>query len=248
MLDEDEAAALAVVLEELAACQPEHPLSAAARQSAALLRQRVTAAGQRGRPIRSRHGDPEKRREAGAIRDDAADDRDTAAQQRDGRADERDDRGSERRRRADTADQASRSAEQRVRDLLRDAELRDQATAERSRTALPADHDALTQQWQVEREMAAADRVRNTEDREFMRGMLVQARMDRRGAARDRNDDAQDRLDGRRDRRAARENRQGAARDRQAAQADRDQSVIDGEGQSPSGADPPQRNLVGFNV
>ncbi len=118
MLGEDEAVTLAALLEELAALHRLDPLGARALQAAALLRHRVAA--RQGQGSRAAPAGPAGRREAGDTRDDDASTRDDRAGQRDAQAAERDHR-------ADGADQEGRAGEERVRDLLRDAEMRDQA-------------------------------------------------------------------------------------------------------------------------
>jgi hypothetical protein len=226
ILGEDEAVTLAALLEELAARHGRDPLSALALQAAALLRHRVAARHRQG----NRPG-PAARREAGGVRDDDADDRDAQAGQRDRLAGERDDQATERDCRAEAADQEARASEQRVYDLLREAELRDQAAAGHAAAPPPAGQDALRQQWQLDREMAGADRARNQGDREAIREMLSQARGTRHAARDGRYASGRDRLASRRDRLAAQADRQDAIRDRQAAGADRDQAVIENEEQ-----------------
>lgn len=232
MLGEDEAIALAAVLEELAAHHRADPLGARALQAAALLRQRVAARA--GHGARSWPAGPAGRRESGDTRDDAADRRDADAEQRDLRASERDDQARERGRQADDADQEARARELRLRDLLWDAELRDQAAAEHAAGPAPAGAEAMHQQWQLDREMAETDRDLNREDRENFREFLLQGRAARQAAAlRGRYADERDRLAGQQDRRAAEADRQHAARDRHASRADRDQAVIESEEQNP---------------
>jgi hypothetical protein len=179
MLDEDEAAALAALLEELAARHRLDPLSGPALQAAALLRRRVAA--EHGHAIWLGAGSPATRRAAGDTRDDTADHRDACAGQRDRRADERDDRARERDRQANVADQGARAGEQRVRDLLSDAERREKAAA-----APPPASDGAVRQWQLDRKMAEAGRARNREDREAIREALSQGRAARQAAWRGR--------------------------------------------------------------
>lgn len=229
MPDDGEAAAVAALLEELAASSPDRGLGAAALRAAVLLRHEAGTADRDGRPVRPERGGPEDRRGAGRVRDDAADERDCRAGRRDDSADERDGQGRYRRERADAADRDAKSGEQRVLDALRGAELRDQAAAERARTALPADDDAWRRHWQAEADRAEADRAANADDRELIRQVLLQLGADRESAARGRHADAADRRAGWRDRRSAVADRHSAAYDRQAAEADRDQAVIEGE-------------------
>ena len=114
LMGEDEAVALAGLLEVLAARLGADPLSGPVLRAAALLRQRV-AAGQQQR-TGPRWGGPAVRREAGDIRDDAAGHRDTQAAQRDRLASDRNDRAKERDRQAAAADEKARASEQRMRD------------------------------------------------------------------------------------------------------------------------------------
>jgi hypothetical protein len=201
ILDENEAMALAGLLEELAA---RDPLNGLVLRAAALLRQRVAA--ERQRSIRLRWGGPAARREAGDTRDDDAGSRDTQAAQRDLLAVDRDERARGRDLLADTADEQARVGDQRIRDLLWDAELRGQA---------------------------GQDRARDGEDRDAIREMLAQARVARQVAWRDRCAAGQDRIAACRDRGSAQADRRAADRDRQTARADRDQAVIEGEEEDP---------------
>ena len=235
-LDPDEAVALVALLEELAAGSRLDPLRGQAFAAAALLRQRV-AAGHRHRP-RPQPGGPEARRETGDTRDDSAKGRDDRAGERDRRADDRDDRSVQRDRLAEDAEERARAAEQRVGDLLWDAELRDKDAAEHAAAQLLARGGAEEQRWQLDQEQAQAGRTRNAEDREAIRDLLSGARVDRQAAWRGRHADGQDRLASRRDRRAARDDRQAATADRHAARADRDQAVIEGEQEDPPGTSP----------
>lgn len=227
MLDQDEAVTLAALLEELAARHRPGPLSAPALRAAALLRQR--AAARRGQAIRPGAGGPAARREAGDIRDDDADNRDAQAEHRDRSADERDDRAKERDRQADDADQQARASERHLGDLLWVAQMRDNAAAEHAAAPLSARDDAMRRQWQLDREMAEANRARNQEDRQAIQEMLSQAGAARQAARHGRYAEGQDRLASHRDRDAARADRRAAARDRQAARADRDQAVVESE-------------------
>jgi hypothetical protein len=232
MLDKDEAVTLASLLEELAAAHPADPLSAPALRAAALLRHRAAAGP--GQAVRSWHGDPWTRREAGETRDDAAGSRDTSAAERDRRAGERDDLATQRRRQADTADEQSRASEQLVRDLLWDAELRDKAAVEGAAVQPPASDGPLRRLRQLDREIAEAGRAYSRDEREAIREMLSQSRAMREAAAQGRYADALDYLASELDRSAAQADRQAADRDRQAARADRDQAIIDTEEQDPS--------------
>lgn len=229
MLDPDEVAALAALLEELGARDRRDPLCARALQAAALLRQRAAAGHRPGH--RPRGSGPGARREAGDIRDGSAEGRDALAAERDRQADARDDRSVGRDRLADDADGQSSAAEQRVRDLLWDAELRDKDAA----AQLSASGGTEGQRWQLDQELAEAGRARDAEDREAIREMLSRARADRHAAQRSRSADGQDRMAGRRDRGAAQADRQAATADRHAARGDRDQTVIEGEEEDPPG-------------
>jgi hypothetical protein len=233
MLDPDEVTALAALLEELGARDRRDPLCAQALQAAALLRRRVAAGHRHGH--RPRDGGPEARREAGDIRDGSAEGRDALAAERDRRADARDDRSVERDRLADDADGQSWAAEQRVRDLLWDAELRDKDAAAHAAEQLPASGGTEGQRWQLDQELAEVGRVCNAEDREAIREMLSRARADRHAARRGRWADGQDRVAGRQDRGDAQADRQAATADRHAARGDRDQTVIEGEEEVPPG-------------
>lgn len=224
ILDEDEAAALAGLLEELAVWHQPDPLSGPVTQAAALLRRRLAAGRQRS--VAPRQGGSADRREAGDVRDDAAGLRDAQAEQRDRLASDRDDRAKERDRQADAADVEARASDQRMRDRLWDADLRGQAAAERAATAALADGGAG---WQLGREEARADRARDGEDREAMREMLAQARAARQAAWHDRYAAGQDRVAANRDRGSAQADRRAAGHDRHAASADRDQAVIENE-------------------
>lgn len=82
--------------------------------------------------VRLGPADVAARREAGDDRDDSADSRDARAGERDHRADERDEAARDRDRLADAADQLAQAGEQRIRDLLWDADLRDEAVASQS--------------------------------------------------------------------------------------------------------------------
>ena len=135
LLGEDEAVALAGLLEVLAARLGADPLSGPVLRAAALLRRRV-AAGQQQR-TGPRWGDPAVRREAGDTRDDAAGHRDTQAAQRDRLASDRNDRAKERDQQAAAADEKARASEQRMRDRLWDAELRGQAAKPQGCAVLP---------------------------------------------------------------------------------------------------------------
>jgi hypothetical protein len=231
ILDEDEAVALAVLLEELAARPGPDPLSGPASQAAALLRRRVTAGGRRG--IRLRPGRPAARRETGDTRDGAADDRDAQAAQRDARAADRDHQATERDRQSATADRKAAARDQRMHDRLWAAELRDRATAERAAVPPPASGEAERQQRELDRELAGADQARDREDREAIREILAEARAARQAALHDRYAAGQDRVAARRDRGSAQADRQDAARDRHAGRADRDQAVIESEEEDP---------------
>ena len=232
ILDEDEAVALAMLLEELAARPGPDPLSGPALQAAALLRWRV-AAGQR-RDTRPRPGDPAARREIGDSRDGTADDRDAQAMQRDARAAERDDQATERDRQSAAADEKAAASDQRIRGRLRAAEPREKTAAERAAVPPPASEEAERQQWQLDEELTGADQTPDREDREAIQEILAQARAARQAALHDRYDASQDRVAARRDRHAAQTDRQDAARDRDASRADRDQSVIESEEEDPA--------------
>ncbi|HEU5392936.1 MAG TPA: hypothetical protein VFV73_44315 [Streptosporangiaceae bacterium] len=225
ILETDEAVALAALLEELAARHRTDPLSVRALHGAALLRRRIAAA--QGRGIRPRQAD---RRAAGDTRDDAADYRDVQAAQRDRRAEEHDRQATERDRQAGADAEKAAASEQHLRDRLWDAELRDQAAAER---AAPSGRGDAGSQRQLDRENAEADWARNAEDRDAVREMLAQGRATRDAALQGRHDGGQNRLAARRDRAAAQADRQDAGRDRLAARADRDQAVIDSEEEEP---------------
>lgn len=212
VLDEDEAMALAGLLEELAARHSPDPLSGQVLQAAALLRRRVAARQQRG--IRPWPSGPAARREAGDTRDDDAGYRDTQAGQRDLVAIDRDDRAKERDLQADAADAQARASDQRISDLLWDGELRGG-------------------QWQPGQEEAGANRVREGEDREAIREMLAQAQVARQAARQDRHAAGQDRIAASRDRDSAQADRGAADRDRRTARADRDQAVIESEEADP---------------
>jgi len=228
ILETDEAVALAVLLEEIAARYRTDPLSGQALQGAALLRRRVAAAP--GQGIRGRQAD---RRPVGDTRDDAADDRDVQARQRDRRAEERDHQATERDHLAGGDAEKAAASELHLRDRLWDAELRDKAAAGRAATPPPGRGDAGLQQRHLDRESAEADRARNAEDREAVREMLAQGSVARDAVRRGRHDSGQDRLAARRDRAAAQADRQDAGQDRLAARADQDQAVIDSEGEEP---------------
>lgn len=221
ILDEDEAVALAVLLEDLAAGHGPDPLSGRALQEAALLR-RVAARRRRG--AQPRWGGPAFRREAGEIRDSTADHRDGKAAQRDRSADERDDHAKERDRQADFGDKRAAAGEQRLDDLLWAADQRDDSAAARP----PADGDDV-RQWQLDRDRAEEERDNHRNDREAFREVLEGLRAVRLAARRDRYAAGQDRGVSRRDRGAAQADRLAAFHDRQAARADRDQSVIESE-------------------
>ena len=83
MPDDGEAAAVAALLEELAASSPDRGLGAAALRAAVLLRHEAGTADRDVRPVRPERGGPEDRRGAGRVRDDAADERDCRAGRRD---------------------------------------------------------------------------------------------------------------------------------------------------------------------
>jgi hypothetical protein len=234
MLDASEAATLAALLEELAARVRRAPRRARALAAAALLRQRVAAAPWHG--LRPWPGGPQVRREAGDTRDDCADDRDTLAAERDRRADDRDDRSAERDRMADDAAGQARAAEQYVRDLLWEAELRDKDAAAQAAAQLSAIDGSS---GQLDRERAEAGRARNQQDREAIREMLAQADAGRQAARHGRYADGQDRVASLRDRSAAQIDRQAATADRQAARADRDQAVVETEQEDPPGTGVP---------
>ncbi len=219
VLDEDEAVALAGLLEELAARHSLDPLSGSALQAAALLRRRVAAGWQRS--IRLRQGGPVARREAGDSRDDDAGHRDSQAGRRDLIASDRDDQAKERDLQADAADEQARAGDQRIYDLLWDAELRGRAAVERAAASALVGGDA------------GADRSRDGEDREAIREMLGQARVARQAARHDRYAAGQDRVAAARDRGSAQADRRAADRDRRTARADRDQAVIESEEEDP---------------
>lgn len=221
ILDEDEAVALAVLLEDLAAGQGPDPLSGRALQVAALLRRVAT---RRRRGASPRWGGPAFRREAGDIRDGTADHRDDQAAQRDRCADERDDQAKERDRQADFGDERAAAGEQRLDDLLWAADQRDDAAAARP----PASVDD-GRQWQLDQDIAEEERDSHKNDREAFREVLVGLRAVRLAARRDRYAAGQDRGVSRRDRDDAQADRLAAFHDRQAARADRDQSVIESE-------------------
>lgn len=235
MLDPDEAAAVAALLEGLAVLNRGDPLSARALQAAALLRQRVAAGHGQGVP--QRQGGLATRRETGDTRDDAADHRDVQATGRDRVADDRDDRAVKRDRQGDGADGEARTAEEHLTNLLGDAELRDKAAAEQAAAQLDASDDAGRQLSQADREVAEAGRDRNRGDRTAFRELLSHASAGRQAAWQGRYADGQDRLASRRDRRAAHADRQVAAADRQVARTDRDQAVIESEEADPPGTD-----------
>jgi len=110
MLSQDEAAALAAILEELAARHRADPLAAQARQAAALLRQRPAVPPAYGERPGSAAAD--SRRDAGDTRDQDAVRRGDQAAQRDLDARERDRRSAEHGRQADDADDLAAAAEQ----------------------------------------------------------------------------------------------------------------------------------------
>lgn len=118
----------------------------------------------------------------------------------------------ERRRRADAVDEQAKVSEQRVRDLLWDAQLRDEAAAGHAAVAAGGDDGAFRQQRQLDQAMTEADRARSGKDREAFRKILSQIRVAREAAAQDRDDDA-------RDCRSSHTDRQDASHDRQAAAA-----------------------------
>lgn len=231
MLDENEAVTLAVLLEELARLHRLDPLGDRALQAAALLRHRVAA--RQGQRSWAAAASPAGRREAGDTRDDNAGSRDARAGQRDHRAGQRDDQAAERDRRADDADQKGRAEEQRLRDLLWDAELRGRAAAAHAGAQPPPAGDAQREQWLVDRETAEAARAHDREDRQAIQEVLSQLRAGREAARHGRETARQDRAASREDRRAAHADRQDADRDRQAARTDRDQTVIESEEQDP---------------
>jgi hypothetical protein len=202
ILDEDEAVALAGLLEELVARHQPDPLSGSVLQTAALLRRRVAAGRQRS--IAPRRGGSAARREAGDARDDVASHRDAQAARRDSLASDRDDRAKDRDRQADAADGEARASDQRMRNRLGDADLRGQ-------------------------EEARTDRTRDDEDREAMREILAQAHAARQAAWHDRYAAGQDRVAANRDRGSAQADRVAAGHDRYVARADRDQAVIENE-------------------
>jgi hypothetical protein len=234
MLSEDEAVTLAVLLEELAAIHQPDPLGVRALQAAALLRYR--AAARQGQEPRASPTGPTARRETGDVRDDQAGTRDDEAGQRDRRAGQRDDQAAERDRQADSADQEGRAGEQRIRDLLWDAELRDRVAAAYVGPQRPPAGDDRREQWLVDREIAETDRARDQEDRQAVRELLSQLHANREAARHGREASRQDRAASRQDRRAAQADRQDADRDRQAARVDRDQTVIESEEQDPGRA------------
>lgn len=231
ILGEDEAVALAGLLEELAARHQHDPLRGPVLRAAALLRRRVAAGQQQS--IGPRWGGPAVRREVSDTRDDAAGHRDAHAAERDRTATNRNDRARERDRLADAADERAGASEQRMRDRLWDAELRGQAAAERAAAPASDDGDAGWQQWQLGLEENGPDRGRDGEDREAMREILAQARAARQAARHDRYAAGQDRVASDRDRGSAQADRQAAGHDRQTARADRDQTVIESEEESP---------------
>ena len=203
MLSQDEAAALAAILEELAARHRADPLAAQALQAVALLRQRPAVPPPYGERPGSAAAD--SRRDVGDTRDQAAGRRDDQAAQRDLDARERDRRSAERGRQADDADDLAAAAEQQVRDLLWEAGLRVAA-------AQPGMFHGLSE-----------------EDRQAVRDVLSQARADRQASSHRRRADDQDRQASENDRDQAQVDRQHAARDRRASRADRDQAVIENQ-------------------
>ncbi|MFB4315815.1 hypothetical protein [Actinomadura sp. 21ATH] len=237
MLNRAEAALVAVLLEELVG-HPAADVRAAAEQMALMLNWRLASSEGTG-PDRWPDGDsgPVERRDAGVARDEAALKRDLAAQRRDTRAQDRDLRARARDAAAADADQDAADEERLLAELLRAAELRDRVAAEhaahtrgrrleagRPESAAEAE---LRQQAEVDREMAAADREHNLQDRKLLRTLLAAAAQRRQEAVEDRCDSDQDRRQAAQDRVTAAADRREALHDRWQAYQDRERADAD---------------------
>jgi hypothetical protein len=217
MLDTREAAALAALLEKLAARHPDDPLTNTAVTAAAVIRQRLTG---------TQPHDPAARRDAGDARDTVATECDGVAAERDREADHRDVAACQRDGQARTASQHADTAERELLDLLWEADRRDRAAAHHA-AATPVTYGSWQQQHELDGEMAATDRILNHKNRQAMRDLLARLRETRLRIQRDRYAAARDRQAAARDRQAAHADRERAAHDRQASQSDRDQNLLD---------------------
>ncbi|MCP2341523.1 hypothetical protein [Actinomadura rupiterrae] len=220
MLERGEISAVVALLEGLAAQHPDAALSTVAARAAATLQERLAAgetATPGSRPEPDLDHDPnagpdavavaaaERRRRAGQARD-------LAAQARDDAAEERDRWASARAARAVASACSARADAERMAELLRLAELRDDRAAQQ-----PAGQRTPQQQRSDE-----ADRASNRVDRAALRGFLLALQADQEADRSERHANARNRFAAGRDRAAARS-------DRQAARHDRDQTLIDVE-------------------
>ncbi|WP_202637723.1 hypothetical protein [Bailinhaonella thermotolerans] len=180
MLDEQEARALAALLERVAERTAGDGLDGDAGRMAAVLRERLGRVRAGGRDTTPPPGGPDATArhtgagEDAAARDEAADRRDLAAGRRDEAGALRDAAAAERGAQAQRAQAAADDAERAFHDLLAAAEPRDRAAARRDRAA-----DGTEAAARRDRLQARRDREASTEDR-------AAARADRRAARADR--------------------------------------------------------------
>ncbi|RJL35930.1 hypothetical protein [Bailinhaonella thermotolerans] len=225
MLDAREAGELAALLDALARDCRDGVLGDAAARTARVLRARAAAD--------RRPDGAMERRDAGDLRDGRAEDRDRAARDRDARAERRDARAGESEAEAGRAEDAAVRGRRRVRQVLREADARARDMAERAALPWPGPERAAWEQAEIEREMTAAHRELEAEERRVIGRALDEAAEAGTRARRERAAAELDRQAAAGDRRTAAEDRGGAAADRRAAQADRDQNVIDSEAAGP---------------
>ncbi|MBO2452520.1 hypothetical protein J4573_35890 [Actinomadura barringtoniae] len=212
MLSRDEVGAVVVLLEGLAAQHPDDPLSAVAVRVAEALHGRVEDEADTG--LDPEH-DQGPRRDSDAVaeagrRRKVGRSRDMAAEARDDAAEGRDERAAVRAAQAVESAQVAEASAERMLELLRLAELRDDRAA-----GQPIDRRTPEQQRSDEE-----DRASNRVDRAALRAFLLTLRVDREAEGRARHADAQNRFAARRDRTAARV-------DREAAEDDREQALVD---------------------
>ncbi|MEV0617428.1 hypothetical protein AB0I81_29190 [Nonomuraea sp. NPDC050404] len=220
MLDEQEMAALAALLRDLADQVGDDRLSNDARRMARALRERLAGGGRDGVvPGES----AEARQDKAAAREQAAERRDHAADLRDLTAEQRDSAAVERGVQAQQGRTAAEAADRAFHDVLWEAELRDQAGGRREDTGEP-DGDrgfgVLEQQWHDAREQGRKDRA-------ALRQEWGTVRRERAAAQADEEAAHQDRLQARVDRQAAAADRAAAGHDREAVVADREQADIE---------------------
>ncbi|GIH98468.1 hypothetical protein Pta02_04770 [Planobispora takensis] len=248
MLDEQEARAVATLLEAMAGRLEDDPLAADARQMVAVMRERLERARHGGRAGSPRESTP-AHAEAAFTRDDAAAQRDLAAHRRDEAAARRDEAAVTRHQEQQRARDATDAADRAFHDVLWAAEQRDRAAEQADCSAdastdadADADADADPQTRTRSRQRQAVDHEHNQRDRAALRDAWTQVRDDRAAARTDVAAARQDRLQAQRDRQASAHDRTAAQADRQAAQAEREQAIVESQQRWPPWLDETERD------